>query len=125
MSVSPIFSSRGVYRRLLSYVWPYRFAFVLAILGNLLYGAVDAGMIKFLEPLLNEGFVNHNQTFIRGIPFVVIGIFILRGLATFLSTFFMGWVGRNVVMNFRQEMFAHLLKLPTAYYDRTTSGEIL
>ncbi|MBS0289443.1 MAG: lipid A export permease/ATP-binding protein MsbA [Proteobacteria bacterium] len=125
MSVIHPQSSRGVYKRLLSYVWPYRFAFVLAIIGNLLYGAVDAGMIKLLEPLLNEGFVNHNQAFIQWIPFIVIGIFIIRGLATFLSTFFMGWVGRNVVMNFRQEMFAHLLKLPTSYYDRTTSGEIL
>lgn len=118
-------SGRAVYRRLLSYVWPYRYAFILAILGNILYGAVDAGMIKLLEPLLNEGFVDHNQTFIRWIPFVVIGIFLLRGIATFLSTFFMGWVGRNVVMNFRQHMFSHLLRLPTSYYDRTTSGEIL
>lgn len=125
MTSTPGYSSQAVYRRLLSYVWPYRYAFVLAILGNILYGAVDAGMIKLLEPLLNEGFVNHNKTFIHWIPFVIIGIFVIRGIATFLSTFFMGWVGRNVVMTFRQEMFAHLLKLPTSYYDRTTSGEIL
>ncbi len=121
----PAYSSRAVYMRLLSYVWPYRYAFVLAILGNLLYGGVDAGMIKLLEPLLNEGFVNHNRTFIQWIPFAIIGIFVIRGLATFLSSFFMGWVGRNVVMNFRQEMFTHLLKLPTSYFDRTTSGETL
>lgn len=125
MISTPAYSSKMVYRRLLSYVWPYRYAFVLAILGNLLYGAVDAGMIKLLEPLLDEGFVNHNKTFIHWIPFVLIGIFIIRGVATFLSTFFMGWVGRHVVMNFRQEMFKHLLRLPTAYYDRNTSGEIL
>lgn len=118
-------SAKAVYRRLLTYVWPYRYAFVLAILGNILYGGVDAGMIKLLEPLLNEGFVNHNKTFIQWIPFVIVGIFVIRGIATFLSTFFMGWVGRNVVMNFRKEMFNHLLKLPTSYYDRTTSGEIL
>lgn len=121
----PAYSSRAVYRRLLSYVWPYRYAFVLAMLGNILYGGVDAGMIKLLEPLLNEGFVNHNKTFIQWIPFAIIGIFIIRGVATFLSTFFMGWVGRNVVMNFRQEMFVHLLKLPTSYFDKTTSGETL
>lgn len=125
MASTPTYSSKVVYKRLLSYVWPYRYAFVLAILGNLLYGAVDAGMVKLLEPLLDEGFVNHNKTFIHWIPFVLVGIFIIRGIATFLSTFFMGWVGRNVVMNFRQEMFQHLLKLPTAYYDRSTSGEIL
>ncbi|MFI4938127.1 MAG: lipid A export permease/ATP-binding protein MsbA [Candidatus Berkiellales bacterium] len=114
-----------IYRRLLSYVWPYRVAFILAVLGNILYGIVDAGLTKMLEPLLNKGFVDHDVSFIHWIPFVVVGTFVLRGLATFLSTFFMGWVGRNVVMNFRQEMFQHLLKLPTAYYDRTATGEIL
>jgi subfamily B ATP-binding cassette protein MsbA len=116
---------RLVYRRLLSHVWPYRHAFLLAIVGNILYGIVDAGMIAFLKPLLDEGFVNHNMAFIQWIPMMVIGIFVLRGMATFLSTYFMGWVGRQVVMNFRQAMFAQVLKLPTAYFDKTSSGEIL
>ncbi|MBI2790474.1 MAG: lipid A export permease/ATP-binding protein MsbA [Gammaproteobacteria bacterium] len=125
MKSIPAYSSHVVYRRLLSYVWPYRYAFVLALLGNVMYGAIDAGMMKLIQPLINKGFVARDQFFIQWIPFVIVGIFILRGFATFLSTFFMGWVGRNVVMTFRQEMFQHLLKLPAAYYDRSTSGEIL
>lgn len=124
LNSSPL-SGKVVYRRLLTYVWPYRYAFMLAILGNILYGIIDAGITKLLQPLLNQGFVDHDVAFIHWIPFVVIGIFIVRGLATFLSTFFMGWVGRNVVMNFRQEMFQHMMKLPTSYYDHTSSGEIL
>ncbi len=123
--ISPPLPGKVVYRRLLFYVWPYRYAFMLAILGNILYGIIDAGITKLLQPLLNQGFVAHDVTFIHWIPFVVIGIFIFRGLATFLSTFFMGWVGRNVVMNFRQEMFQHMMRLPTSYYDHTSSGEIL
>jgi len=122
---SQINSSGAVYKKLLKSVKPYWLAFTLGIVGNLLYGIVDAGFIKLLEPLLNEGFVAHNQSFIIWIPFVVIGIFLIRGMATFMSTFFMGWVGRNVVMNFRQKMFEHLLKLPSSYYDKTTSGELL
>ena len=114
-----------IYRRLLTYVWPYRYAFVLAILGNILYGVVDAGLIKLLQPLLDKGFVSHDMEFIRYIPVMVIGIFVVRGMATFLSTFFMGWVGRNIVMQFRQIMFKHLLRLPTSYYDKTSTGEIL
>lgn len=123
--LTPPLPGKVVYRRLLTYVWPYRYAFMLAILGNILYGVIDAGITKLLQPLLNQGFVDHDITFIHWIPFVVIGIFIIRGLATFLSTFFMGWVGRNVVMNFRQQMFQHMMKLPTSYYDHTSSGEIL
>jgi subfamily B ATP-binding cassette protein MsbA len=118
-------SGTAVYRRLLTYVWPYRYAFALAIFGNILYGVVDAGLLKLMQPLLDEGFVGHNPVFIRWLPFAIIAIFVVRGLATFLSTYFMGWVGRNVVMNFRLEIFKHLLTLPTSYFDRATSGEIL
>lgn len=118
-------SQKAVYKRLLSYVKPYRWAFFLALFGNILYGVVDAGFIKLFEPLLNKGFVDKDQEFIRWIPIIVVSIFVLRGMATFLSTYFMGWVGRNVVMNFRQEMFKHLLRLPTRHYDKTTSGEML
>ncbi len=121
----PAASARQVYRRLLTYVWPFRYAFMLAILGNVLYGAVDASLIKLFEPLINEGFVNQNKIFIRYIPFIIIGAFVLRGIAAVLSTFFMGWVGRHVVMNLRQAMFKHLLELPTSYYDKITTGEIL
>lgn len=115
----------GIYSRLLSYVWPYRWVFLLAIVGNVLYGVVDAALIKLLKPLIDKGFVDRNTVFIQWIPFIVIGIFLLRGCASFLSTFCMGWVGRNVVMNIRQAMFVHLLKLPASYYDRTVSGETL
>lgn len=109
----------------MTYVWPFRYAFMLAILGNILYGVVDAGLTKLFQPLINEGFVNQNKVFIRYIPFILVGAFILRGIAAVLSTFFMGWVGRHVVMNIRQAMFKHLLRLPTSYYDKTTTGEIL
>ena len=123
--MTAVLSGKAVYSRLLTYVWPYRNAFILAIIGNILYGIVDALLIKLLQPLLDKGFVSHDMGFIRWLPFIVIGIFLVRGLATFLSTYFMGWVGRHVVMNFRQQMFDHLLALPTSYFDRSTSGEIL
>jgi subfamily B ATP-binding cassette protein MsbA len=116
---------KRVYRRLLQAVRPYWLAFTLAIFGNILYAAVDAGLVKLLEPLLNEGFVARNETFIRWIPVVVLGIFTLRGLATFLSTFFMGWVGRTVVMNFRRALYDKYLHLPHRFYDNHSSGELL
>jgi subfamily B ATP-binding cassette protein MsbA len=114
-----------VYKRLLSYVVPYKLAFTLAIFGNILYGVVDASLVRLFKPLIDDGFVARDEVFLRWIPFIVVGIFMLRGLASFCSTFFMGWVGRNVVMTLRQQMFNHLLKLPNKFYDNATSGELL
>jgi len=125
MTTPSSYSGKAVYQRLLSYVKPYRYALVLAIVGNILYSVVDVSLLEMLKQLIDNGFIDHNVSFIRWVPFMLVGIFVVRGMASFLSTFFMGWVGRNVVMTIRQQMFSHLLKLPTSYFDRTTSGEIL
>ncbi len=118
-------STGQVYRRLLGYVRPYKLVFALAILGNLLYGLVDASMVKFLEPLLDKGFTGEDPVFVRWIPAMIFGIFVVRSIAGILSGYCIGWVGRNVVMEFRRQLFAKILKLPTTYFDKTSSGELL
>lgn len=118
-------STFQVYKRLLTYVKPFKWAFLAGILGNILYGIVDASFMKLLEPLMNKGFVDHDMAFIAWIPYLVIGIVVVRGIASFLSTYFMGWVGRRVVMTLRQDLFKHMLSLPASFYDNNTSGELL
>ena len=114
-----------VYRRLLSYVRPYWFVFLLGILATVLYSSVDAGVTYLLKPGVDQGFIGKNQDFIKWVPLGLLTIFVLRGFASFVSTYCMTWVGRTVVMEFRQHIFSHLLRLPAAYFDKRTSGELL
>jgi len=114
-----------VYKRLLSYVKPYWFAFGLAIIGNILYSLVDAGFTYMLKPLLNKGFIDKDPAFIHWLPMLVVVAFIVRGGANFLSSYFMAYVGRNVVIDFRKDIFEHLLKLPSSFYDNNSSGQLL
>jgi len=58
-------------------------------------------------------------------PLILLGLFIVRGIAGFINTYFLSWVGRRVVADLRQAMFEHLLRAPTRYYDRHGSGHIL
>ena len=122
---SPVFTPRQIYLRLLKDVRPYWGMFLLAMIANVLYGVIDAGMMKLLEPLMNKGFVARDSQFIRWIPLTIIGIFTARGIISFMSEYCMGWVARQVVMNFRQKMFRHLLSLPAVFFDRNSSGELL
>lgn len=114
-----------LYKRLAPYLRSFKFAFLLGILGNMLYGGVDASFTYILKPLLDKGFVARDHHFIRLVPFIIIGLFLIRFAANFLANIFMTKTGRGVVMLFRQNVFQHLLKLPVSYYDRNTSGELL
>lgn len=114
-----------VYKRLLSYVKPMWFMFLLAILGNIGFASVDAAMIAMMQPLLDEGFIAHKKDVFKYLPLAIIGIVLLRGTMSFMATYCMDYVGRYVVMVMRQQLFARLMVLPMKYFDSHTSGQML
>lgn len=122
---APSTNGLAVYKRLLMYSKRYWLAFLLGIIGTILLSIVDAGFAWGIKPVLDKGLIGREVTFLRWLPLFIIAAFFLRGVAAFLSNYFMAWVGRNVVMQLRQDLFAHLLRLPTAYYDRSSSGQLL
>jgi subfamily B ATP-binding cassette protein MsbA len=58
-------------------------------------------------------------------PLLILVIFLVRGIASFISTYFMSAVGRNVIKKLRRQVFDKFLHLPTAYYDQNSSGVLL
>lgn len=114
-----------IYARLFKYVRRYWWALAIAGIASMLYSFVDAWFIYFLKPLLNKGLVAKNHHFLHFAPFLVMGVFVLRGIANFFSTYYIATASRNVIMHLRQDVFAHLQRLPARFYDHTTTGQIL
>jgi subfamily B ATP-binding cassette protein MsbA len=114
-----------VYRRLLTFVKDYWPAFIIAIVANMVYSGVDAWFVHFLKPLLDQGFIHRDAFFISMIPIIILGIFLVRGVAGICSTYFMAYVARHVVMVLRQKMFRHFQGLPAEYFDKSSGGKLL
>lgn len=118
-------SARHTYWRLVRALRPYRWLFAIGIIGTIFASLTDAGLAWAIKPLINKGFIDRDQAFIKWLPLAIILIFLSRGLTGFVSSYFITKVGRNVVTDFRQQIFAHILKLPAQYIDRQTSGQLL
>lgn len=114
-----------LYKRLLRYAAPYWPMFVVAIFCTIVYSSLSAGITYLIKPMLDKGFVAKDIHYIRWIPVLFIGIFLVRGVANFFANYCMSFVGKSVVMILRQQIFNKLLRLPTDYYDSTTSGALL
>ena len=113
------------YRRLLLYLQHYWGWFLLGVVGTILLASTDAGLIWFLKPLLNKGFIDKDVHFIGYLPFILILAFLLRGIANFSSSYCLARVARSIVMDIRQHVLMQLLRLPARFYDNTTSGQLL
>ena len=113
-----------LYRRLLRYVRPYRGVFAVAVVGMLLVASTDVLMLRIIQPLLNNiGQVDVDNT--RWLPLMIVGVFFLRGIGSYVSEYGLAWIGSRVVFDLRCEASDHLLRMPTPFYDASSAGHLL
>jgi subfamily B ATP-binding cassette protein MsbA len=113
-----------LYRRLLSYVRPYKPVFGLAVLGMVLVASTDVMMLRIIQPLLNDiGAVTPESA--KYLPFMLVGVFLLRGIGSYASEYGLAWIGSRVVFDLRCEASDRLLHLPTPFYDASSAGYLL
>ena len=117
--------SSKLYIRLLSYTFKYKIIFIVSIVAMAMFAVTDTAFAALIKPLLDGSFVEKDPDTIRLFPFILIGLFLLRSVSGFISTYGISWVGRNVVKTIRQEMFEKLVHMPTKTYDFASSGELL
>ncbi|MCI0749556.1 MAG: ATP-binding cassette domain-containing protein, partial [Nevskiales bacterium] len=118
-------SGGAVYRRLLRYSVPHWRVFLVAVFGMVLFAAVDVTFIRLIQPLTDGSFVEGDSRIIRWAPWAILGLFILRGVAGFLSQYGMAWVSQKVVVKLRTNVFEHLLRLPVSHHDQTRNADLL
>ena len=105
------------YRRLLGHAaryWPF---LVLALLAMVVEAVAGVAFARLMEPLVNDGFVEPKPGMAVKLPLAIIGIFIIRGFATFVTDYGMARVGRSVVRDFRELVLGKYLRMPSSRFD--------
>jgi ATP-binding cassette, subfamily B, bacterial MsbA len=117
-------SSVKLYRRLFSYTRPYRAVFGFAIVGMLLVASTDVMMLQLVRPMINDmGQVDADRGLWLAV--LIVGVFVLRGVGSYVSEYGLAWIGSRVVFDVRGEASDHLLSMPTPFYDATSAGFLL
>ena len=118
-------SSVRLYFRLLGYVKPYWQRFAVSILAMIVVAATETGLPALVKPLLDGTFVDRDAAMMRWVPVAIVGLFLVRGTASFVSGYMIQWVAQQLVVDLRNAMFGSLVRLPTAHYDAATTGAIV
>lgn len=114
----------NIYLRLLTYVRPYWVAFLIGIIGFIIYAATQTGFAALMEYLVDAIGEKKEDAYIYG-PLALMAIAFFRGLGTFTGNYFTAYVARNVVHQLRIVMFERLLLVPYQYFHDMASGHIL
>ncbi|MFN3586754.1 MAG: lipid A export permease/ATP-binding protein MsbA [Moraxellaceae bacterium] len=120
---SPATTGLQIYGRLLRYTRRFWKAFALGILGFVINAQTEwagAQLIKYIIDAIQH----QDQSAKNWFPVLIVGIFLLRGVGTFMGNYFTSVVARNVVYELRREIFDKLLVLPASYYHMNSPGRI-
>ena len=107
-----------IYRRLLGYATRYWPLLAVATVGMVVEAIAGGTFVQLMKPLVNDGFVDPKPRMAVLLPLAIVGLFLLRGIATFVTDYGMARVGRSVVRDLREQILGKYLRLPSADFDK-------
>ncbi|GAM76466.1 lipid A export ATP-binding/permease protein msbA [Vibrio ishigakensis] len=125
MSNLPDESTWQTFKRLWKYIRLYKLGLAVATVALVVNAFADTYMISLLKPLLDEGFADVESNFLKILPWIILGMIVVRGVSGFISTYCLSWVSGNVVMLMRRAVFNHFMHMPVAFFDRESTGGLL
>ena len=117
-------ASMQIYKRLLSYVKPYRVLFAISIIGFLMYSGTQtlfAALIKHIIDTLQS----ESREGMFYLPLLFSGLIVVHGIGSYIGNYFLAKVSVSVVHVLRCEIFDKYTQLPTAYFDANNSGYMI
>lgn len=114
-----------LYKRLLKRTKVYKGVFILAVIGMILHALADTSFAALIKPLLDGSFVNQDEDVISLMPALIILIFILRGIGSFMSNYGMAFVGRSIIRDIRKDMFDKIILKSSESYDESITGRLV
>lgn len=111
-------------RPLLARLRPYVSQLVLGALALLLSSAIGLAFPLIVRELLDAAFVKGNGSLLNKLAILLVVIFAIQGLLSFVQVWLLTAVAERVIAKLRSELFAHLVRLSPGFFAEQRTGEL-
>lgn len=112
-------------KRLYGMLGPYKKRLAVAFGGMILTALTEPMFPAVMRLLLDKGFGGKPTFSLWLVPLAIIGIFVLRGISTFTTTYTMTWVSSRLLSTLRKKMFERILDVPLGFYGTHSVGRVI
>jgi subfamily B ATP-binding cassette protein MsbA len=78
-----------------------------------------------LKNVVDDVLIEKNLAMLNSLPFILVGLFAGKGVASYGHQYLMNWVGQNVVMDLRLHLYDHLQRMSLKYLYGKRLGELM
>ncbi len=116
---------REFYKQYLPYFKNYKLKFLFALIGMILVASGTAGTAYIIEPLLDQVFINKDKEMLYLVPLFVIALYCAKGFGGYIQTYYISFIGQDIVRIIRDKLLNHILKLDIDFFQKKHSGELI
>ena len=113
------------FRELLPRLRPHRDALALVAVLLVLTSAIGLAFPKIVGWLLDAAFVRGDRGLLDRIAIGLLVLFAIQGVLQFAQTYLLSATGERVIGRLREDLFAHLVKFPPAFFAERRTGELM
>jgi subfamily B ATP-binding cassette protein MsbA len=104
---------------------PYTMRFILAMIFMLIAGGLQASLPLVSKPAIDEIFVSKDMTALTWIPFLIIGIFLFKGLCSYGQVILMSSIGMRIVTDLRNKLYECIQRQSLAFFTENSTGILM
>jgi ATP-binding cassette subfamily B protein len=112
-------------KRLLTYLKPYVWHVVVAIVMSIVVSGMEAIRPWFTKHAVDVNIAQHDMHGLLTTAVLFLGVLIVRGVIQYLNTYLTQWIGQRTIFDLRMQLFEHLQNLGLKFFNRNPIGRLI
>jgi len=112
-------------RRVLGYVWRYKYLYLVPILAMFVSVGLDMFNPLITQKIIDQVILGGRHGLLSPLLLALLLITLGRALFGYLRDYLFNYTGAKVAVDISNDLFAHIQKLPFSYFDEVNTGEIM
>ena len=111
--------------RLFSYYKYYKGLFIFGILAIIISSLAEIGVTGMLSPIIDVFVSGGSLDQALKYIYIMVGFVLVVSLGQYMGNRTMAKLAQTIIHRIREDMFAHMEKLPISYFDTHSHGELM
>lgn len=108
-----------------NYVKKHSRKLIISIICMIIVSATTALNAWMMQPVLDDIFIDKNESLILIIPLAILLIAVVKGISSYIQSVLMSFVGYRLVADLQRDMFGSLIKCDISFFSKTNSGTLI
>ncbi len=117
--------TRELLQRILGYLKPYRFQFLLVFVIILLSAAIGLLPSIITGKIVDQALVNRDMAKLIQLCLAAFAAVAVSQIVSVLESYINSWISQRIIFDMKNEMYAHLQQMSHAFFTTEKQGDII